>query len=423
MAKNKYKQEKFKGTHSCGHEAKIIIGGYSDEYRAEQASLQFESPCYDCQEKEKQEKRAAEAERLAKEAAENFLPELTGSPKQIQWAEQIRGEFIEFLAQVKEDFPSFEKAFNREYSDKNREDIMTRGEPDMFDFNKIRVSIMFRFEKALENMMKSEDSAKIYIDLRDLSKVKIDKGILNSLSTGSIFSTSSSFYERYETFINTYNPTEDAIIEKEIIEETITKPENFNGVIVEVLNKVEGIVVNSVKDEDLIAIVKARGYRWSGTAWIKKLDEFTGSGLERTAEIIHRLLEKGFGVKTNDTEALSKAKASEVSKEITKWVKFKESKNKFFIAKGDHYDELKAVKFMKYKEGFFYIDVEYYQELEDWAEHNGYGISKIAKIKMESLKRTITEEIVSVEEKIEEKKNVSDILKSDRSVLEDLKDD
>lgn len=117
MAKNKYKQEKFKGTHSCGHEAKIIIGGYSDEYRAEQASLQFESPCYDCQEKEKQEKRAAEAERLAKEAAENFLPELTGSPKQIQWAEQIRGEFIEFLAQVKEDFPSFEKAFNREYSD------------------------------------------------------------------------------------------------------------------------------------------------------------------------------------------------------------------------------------------------------------------------------------------------------------------
>ena len=27
-----------------------------------------------------------------------------------------------------------------------------------------------------------------------------------------------------------------------------------------------------------------------------------------------------------------------------KWVKFKESKNKFFIDKGDYYDELKAVK-------------------------------------------------------------------------------
>ena len=423
MARNKYKQEKFTGIHSCGHEAKITIGGYSDEYRAEQATLQFESPCYDCTEKEKQAKRAAEAERLAKEAAGNFLPQLTGSPKQIQWAEQIRGEFIEFLAQVKDDFPSFEKAFNREYSDENRKEILTRGEPDMFDFNKIRVSIMFRFEKALENMIKSEDSAKIYIDLRDLSKVKIDKGILNSLSTGSIFSTSSSFYERYENLINKYNPTEDVVMEREIIEETITKPVNYNGVIVEVLNNFDIIIANSVKDEDLIAILKSRGYKWSGTAWVKTLDEFTGSGLERTAEIIHRLLEKGFGVKTNDTEALSKAKVSEVSKEITKWVKFKESKNRFFIAKGDYYDELKAVKFMKYKEGFFYIDVEYYQELEDWAEHNGYGISKAAQNKMDSLKRSIREEIVKVEEVIEEKKKVADVLKSERAVLEDLKDD
>ena len=128
-------------------------------------------------------------------------------------------------------------------------------------------------------------------------------------------------------------------------------------------------------------------------------------------------------MKTNDTEALSKAKTSEVSKEITKWVKFKESKNKFFIAKGDYYDELKAVKFMKYKEGFFYIDVEYYQELEDWVEHNGYGISKAAQNKMDSLKRSIREEIVKVEEVIEEKKKVADVLKSERAVLEDLKDD
>ena len=256
MAKNKYKQEKFTGTHSCGHGAKITVGGYSDEYRAEQAALQFESPCYDCLEKEKQAKRAAEAERLAKEAAENFLPELIGSEKQIIWAEQIRGEFVEFLSQVKNDFPSFEKAFNREYSDENRKEILTRGEPDIFDSNKSRISIMFRFQKALEKMLQSENSAKAYIDVRDITKTKVDKDLIRSLSTGT-----SSFYKRYENLINKYNPTEDIVMEREIIEETITKPVNYNGVIVEVLNKVDYIIANSVKDEDLIAILKSRGYK------------------------------------------------------------------------------------------------------------------------------------------------------------------
>lgn len=50
--------------------------------------------CQECIQKEREEKAAA----IAKEAAENGMPELQGSPKQITWAVQLRATYIEKTA-------------------------------------------------------------------------------------------------------------------------------------------------------------------------------------------------------------------------------------------------------------------------------------------------------------------------------------
>ena len=63
-------------THSCGHESRIdVYGPVKDRQR--KADRIAERPCRDCA--------AAEAA-----SANADLPALTGSPKQIAWAEQIR---------------------------------------------------------------------------------------------------------------------------------------------------------------------------------------------------------------------------------------------------------------------------------------------------------------------------------------------
>ena len=66
----------------------------------EQWAISFFDECPECIQKEREER----ASELAKEAEENGMPELQGSPKQITCAEQIRATYIENSSAYAEEF-------------------------------------------------------------------------------------------------------------------------------------------------------------------------------------------------------------------------------------------------------------------------------------------------------------------------------
>lgn len=76
-------------THSCGHDATHQIYGPSKD-RQRIANAIAQKPCYDCHQAQLQAENAKAAE---SNAAAN-LPALTGSEKQIAWAESIRFKII-----------------------------------------------------------------------------------------------------------------------------------------------------------------------------------------------------------------------------------------------------------------------------------------------------------------------------------------
>ena len=72
---------------SCGHEATVELFGKSSERERKIAWFERYGLCPCCYKAEQQDKAAKRAEKWE-------LPALTGSPKQIAWAERIRSEFF-----------------------------------------------------------------------------------------------------------------------------------------------------------------------------------------------------------------------------------------------------------------------------------------------------------------------------------------
>ena len=80
---------KYDITYSCGHKGTVYICGKSDRRERKLKYFQEYVLCPECYKKEK------ETEFLEKKSKYSALPELTGTPKQIAWAEKIRIKAID----------------------------------------------------------------------------------------------------------------------------------------------------------------------------------------------------------------------------------------------------------------------------------------------------------------------------------------
>lgn len=86
----------YKGTFACGHEGKVnVIGKMKD--REWKVNRLFSEVCEECRKKEQDE---ANKEALDKASKYDF-PELTGSEKQVAWANTIRVDFFEWCNENK----------------------------------------------------------------------------------------------------------------------------------------------------------------------------------------------------------------------------------------------------------------------------------------------------------------------------------
>lgn len=124
------------GTYSCGHEGRVnVVGPQKD--RPWKIEREFKKLCLDCYEK----KRAEKAKVAEKEAKKMELPELSGSEKQVAWANTIRMDFIKF---VKGKVESEEAQKLESYSDENKNEVL----------------------QALDNFVKANTEAEYWIDNR-----------------------------------------------------------------------------------------------------------------------------------------------------------------------------------------------------------------------------------------------------------------
>jgi len=99
---------KYDVTFSCGHEETIELFGKGSERERKIAWFEKYGLCSCCYKAEQQAKAAARA-------AAWELPALTGSPKQIAWAERIRSDFFaEFEEMEKEDGHSTAEAAEKD---------------------------------------------------------------------------------------------------------------------------------------------------------------------------------------------------------------------------------------------------------------------------------------------------------------------
>ncbi len=84
--------------HPCGHEVEHnLFGPY--EGRRRRIEELAGNPCPECEQAKRTKANAAANEAAAKAASEAGLPELTGSEKQVAWAETIR---MKVIAQAEE---------------------------------------------------------------------------------------------------------------------------------------------------------------------------------------------------------------------------------------------------------------------------------------------------------------------------------
>jgi hypothetical protein len=80
-------------THKCGHTERHQLYGPGRD-RSRRAEWMAGNLCSECYQAELQRQRAEEAEQAKEQAQRAGLPDLTGSEKQVEWAERLRAAFV-----------------------------------------------------------------------------------------------------------------------------------------------------------------------------------------------------------------------------------------------------------------------------------------------------------------------------------------
>lgn len=432
MAKNRYKEYTFTGTFACGHEEEITQGGYTEEYAEEKAQERFKGLCPDC-EREKQ------LEIAKSDSTESGYPELKGTPKQVAWAETLRYEYKEsVLNQIKEideyflrRNPSIQGFYVDKYEilkgileEKRTErkalldewKLDASEEVDEIYEKKIEAlveDVRVYLTKMLEKTLRKIDSAVYFIDNR------------NNIKTFAMLE-----YADENIIMDDKEEKIQEEVEKELSNEQIAMPENYNYSNVMILQKDDMIKVYSDKDQVIIDTVKAKGYKWNGRVWERKIDRYNGPIDDRIIELGNCLLSKGYLVRfkcNNFKEIIPHAVKGEFKPEIKRWIKYDESKNVFLVdfpRNDELYSDVCKIKGMKWDNVYgVMIPGDRFKEVEDFADINGFTLTEEAEKRIELLnnfveenKQKITAKELKEAEKMIETPDIDETLK-------DLKDD
>ncbi|MDE5695798.1 MAG: hypothetical protein K2I96_00040 [Lachnospiraceae bacterium] len=327
------------------------------------------------------------------------LPELTGTDKQVAWANDLRLKILENLT-------AYLKKLDRYMAEKGLEFIpnTTIGIDEA--------------SNALDWFMLSKTEARYWIDIRQ---------------DGVTFNTLVNEYHTHldeELHGDAMKEVEEEEAMLTVVPKTEPGHEIKKGVVKFVIN--DSVSVQYIKDPDFIGIAKELGYKWNGSFWEKKITEYTGDRNDRVAEMANKLLLSGFTVQFPNNKAKEMAISGNFAAENDRWIKYNETDNLLSITwkvRSDMlYDSARKLPGAKWKDSSMRVNIEFYREVEDFAETMGFSISSMAKKKIEEYKLKergfeIADVSIQSKENVTDKERIAKSLKNTGAIIKDLKDE
>lgn len=376
------------GTFSCGHEGRVnIIGSIKErEWKKENAFSKMCPECYEKYLQQERERKQLEAEEKAKEME---LPDITGTPKQVAWANTLRQEFIDKV-------------------------------------NKIDENELKKYERLsgeLHGLKESE--VKCIIDYMLLNKIDAKYWIENRGKVIQLIVT-----ER-KNVIKTEEKVIEQKQEKEVkLESTVFPESKITNAVAEITYSDDKIQVKFEKNERFREIVKGLGYKWEGV-WERKITMTTGTAEDRAAELGNKLLNAGFPICILDETVRNNAINGEYEEECTRWIMKRKDKNKLVVKWEGYSDKMynlaKSLPGARWDNGML-VDIGHYKEVEEFARLYSFKFSPgaleaIEKYKEEELSKVEKVAPAEVKEVENPKDGLEEILKSNDDILDDLRED
>jgi hypothetical protein len=355
---------KYQITHACGHSATLQLFGKSSDrkWRIEKAEQDICSDCW----KEKQ----IEADKQAAEQnAAIGLPALTGTEKQILWAEKIRADKLALLDKIPGMAAYEVDAYwtwhhLRDFISKTEEKAVAAQCENKSDLFKVAIQLPV-LQKGLA-LLKAQTKASWWIDNRDTKLSAILAELLRSMPIE--------------------QPAENKPLEIDAQAEATVRPEAPVTETVAEIKAVESKIIVSFpeKVEAFRLLMREHGFSWSGHNWERKLTARNGAPQDRAAEIGHILLGSGFIIRIYDETIRARAIDGNYPEEQTRWITgytAGSEQGRLCISWARDEDFYKAAKRMptaRYVKPSISVAAEQFEQVLDFAEINDFSISETA---------------------------------------------
>lgn len=362
--------------------------------------------CPECERKE----REAHAAELAKQAAADGMPALTGTPKQVTWAESLRARFIELS---EKDFQHYLNILKR-YEDEGNEKDAAKLNENIQLYEKTRNYILLHISNAswwIENRGDAEKTIYWFFKENRL-QIEADDGTSNA-------------------------PAKNEPPERN---DDVLTPENAKYGIATVEVNESGAEAIYPKDDTFRAAVKAAGFTWKSATmcWTVIASETNGTAVERAADAIARLLDAGFSVRCSCAEAREKAISGDYKPFTTKWVRGGKNVYKGWLTitlpsrydrenRDEIYKASRKIHGSKYdgaiRDGAVVVPAAQHSAVEDFAEIYGYSLTASARQTIEEYENAKLGAVKPAAPVTPEKTDVlGEILHSSDEILPELED-
>ena len=317
--------------------------------------------CDNCKDKAHQE----ENEKASAVNEASGLPVLSGSEKQIAWAETIRASKIEQI--------------NKFLSDSYNLDCLKK----RADRRKI-VDADKKIDMAIISI-KSKTSASWWIDSRDFSA---ESFIVEELNVVNLPEEQAKIEAQKAT-------------EADVKAEATVRPEHpVTETVAEITCTQDTVKISFPEKNDTFReLVKTKlCYSWDSPCWIRKISMTDGDMQDRAAETGHKLLANGFCIRIIDRGLRQKAISGEYVPECKKWITSLVSYPEKLVIwwkkeAGDYYTRAKRIPGARWISPSMKVPVEQYEEVLGFAEVHGFKVSAGAQKLIEQAKKAREESL------------------------------
>jgi hypothetical protein len=345
-------------TESCGNTITLFGNNRKEADRKAQWALDQGFICDDCKRKQRDQANAEAAEQNAGLG----LPGLTGSDKQIAWAEKIRAEKLATVSQA------LSGEMPRLHIDAYWGSSGWRQEVIAVDDQNIGYAV---------ELLKQQTSASWWIDQRETK----------------IGFTLRELFVAYPPE-KPIEPDQQSVIDEAKAAATV-RPENpITETVAEITATPNGVTVRFPEKLELFRrLIKKHSFTWADDHWQRNLVDINGKPEDRAAEIGHILLGHHYIVRQyNDGirhAMINGCFKSEQTRWITLSTRGKET-GRLWIRWGkdeDYYKAARRIPTARYAKPHLSVAVEQFEQVQDFAEVNNFSITTAAKAAMDEAQR------------------------------------